>query len=155
MAKGEIKAMMYELYPTAEDMLRDRERYKSWNELAKAINVSPYSLQDHRRRLGVGGVKAQGTKNYSFAIPTEKETIKAIDTLFAGNNTNIVQKYKIVDPEAFYRDMCGYAGLEFVCEEQGKTWRSKRGSFTKRGCWTERGLSHRDIRLRNGQLLKT
>lgn len=40
------------------------------------------------------------------------------------SNSNVFRRYKIIDPETFFKNPLGYDGLQFVSEEHGTTWRN-------------------------------
>lgn len=115
------KAKLQELYPTQEEMLRTRENYASWAQMARGIGITGQSVYDHREFLGMTKEEA-GKKTKNFCMATNPETDALIKQLVQGESKNIVTRYKITDPALFFADPCGNKGLEYIGTEQGTSW---------------------------------
>jgi hypothetical protein len=117
-----IKDMLMKLYPTPESMLKDREKCNSWKQMGEMIGVTVYSLATHRRVLGIEKEIA-GKKGKNFCDATCTQVEANIKELLQGESKNIVKRYKIAEPDLFYRDQRGYRGLEYIGTEEGSVWR--------------------------------
>jgi hypothetical protein len=117
-----INKKLMTLYPTAEIILKQKEKYSTWTEMARNIGVSQYSLEEHRRKLRM---KKEGNcpKN-NTSLLTDDEIMENIRIMIGGESKNIYNKYKIVDEELFYKDQTSYDGLRFVGTFQGANWKS-------------------------------
>lgn len=114
------KDRLTELYPTQEAMLKAREKYTSWAQMAKAIGISKASLYEYRSFLGMK-MEIGGKKPNNFCLANQKETDDLIKKLMQGESKNVVTVYEIVSP-IFYQNPRGYNGLKYSRIEQGMTW---------------------------------
>jgi hypothetical protein len=109
------------LYPTAEVMLKQKEKYSTWKEMARNIGVSQYSLEEHRRKLRMEK-EGHSPKN-NTSLLTDDEIMENIRIMIGGSSKNVYTKYMIEDAELFYNDQRGYAGLLYVGTFQGEKWK--------------------------------
>ena len=115
------KEKLTEMLPTIESMVKAKESYISWVQMARSIGISKQSLYDYREFLGMMKEKG-GKKTKSFCMATKPETDTLIKQLVQGESKNIVTKYKITDPALFFANPCGNKGLEYIGTEQGTSW---------------------------------
>ena len=116
------KEKLTEILPTIESMVKAKELYISWAQMARSIGISKQSLYDYREYLGMTKERA-GKKTKNFCMATKPETDALIKQLVQGESKNIVTKYKITDPALFFANPCGVDGLEIIGHEKGSTWR--------------------------------
>ena len=115
------KEKLTEILPTMESMVKAKELYISWAQMARTIGISKQSLYDYREYLGMTKERA-GKKTKNFCMATKPETDALIKQLVQGESKNIVTKYKITDPALFFMDTCGYEGLKYISTERGASW---------------------------------
>ena len=115
------KEKLTEILPTMESMVKAKELYISWAQMARSIGISKQSLYDYREFLGMMKEKG-GKKTKNFCMATNLETDALVKQLAQGESKNIVTKYKITDPALFFANPCGNKGLEYIGTEQGTSW---------------------------------
>lgn len=123
-----VKEKLSEIFPTSESLNAARLKHTSWAEMARAIGINKQSLYDYREYLGMTGAN-NGVKQKNFCFDTVKVTDSLIKELLQGESKNIVTKYKITDPAAFYANPCGNDGLELIGTEKGTTWSQVSGQM--------------------------
>ena len=126
------KEKLTEILPTMESMVKAKELYISWAQMARSIGISKQSLYDHREYLGMTKERA-GKKTKNFCMATKPETDALVKQLVQGESKNIVTKYKITDPALFFANPCGNKGLEYIATEQGTSWGALKNRVTAIG----------------------
>lgn len=118
-----IKEQLKEKYPTAEALQKARDNYDSWTHMAQELGITKWSLKDYRRYLGMKS-EAPGKPKILHTDITHSVLDRNIKEMVGDESKNIVHKYKIVDPVAFFANPCGNDGLEYIGAEEGTTWRA-------------------------------
>ena len=118
-----INKKLMTLYPTAEVMLRQREKYSTLKLMAQNIGVSHYALQQHYKKLRLEKEDCKLKRNQHSSL-TDDEIMENIRIIIDGQSKNVYTKYMIKNAEIFYKDQRGYEGLSFVGTFQGAKWKS-------------------------------
>lgn len=118
--KGVINESLMARYPTKESFERAFVNFDSLPKMAKEIGIAWWSLNNHRKLLGVELRRKTMTSIYNIKSSEVSEKLEKIQS-----NSSDVTTYKITDSEMFWQDPFGYEGLEFTGIEKPKVWRSE------------------------------